>query len=83
MDDRTEGGLLADYFSESELAAELGKDIRTIQRYRVLREGPPVTFIGKTPFYNKGSARAWLKAREQRTARNRWRGRGVAVSGAG
>jgi hypothetical protein len=44
MDDGTEGGLLGDYFAENELATEFGVTVRTIQRWREDRKGPPVTF---------------------------------------
>jgi hypothetical protein len=80
MADRMEGGLLGDYFAENELAAELDVTVRTIQRWRADREGPPVTFIGNRPVYSKASVRAWLKNREEKAARNRRRDRGVAVS---
>ena len=33
-------GLLDDYLSEEDLAAELQKDVRTLQRWRKLRVGP-------------------------------------------
>jgi hypothetical protein len=69
----TEGGLLADFYTEQELAEEVRKDIRTVQRWRKLRIGPPVTFVGKTPFYRKPAARAWLSRRE-RTPPDRRRG---------
>jgi hypothetical protein len=55
-------GLLDEYLSEAQLAAELGKDIRTIQRWRKLRIGPPVTMKGITPIYNIATTRAWLSA---------------------
>jgi hypothetical protein len=70
MDNATRGGLLGDYFAENELAAELDVTVRTVQRWRADREGPPATFIGSRPVYNKASARAWLKSRE-RNARSR------------
>jgi hypothetical protein len=48
------------------MAAELGKDPRTLLRWRRERSGPPVTYIGKTPLYNQESAKAWLKRQERK-----------------
>jgi hypothetical protein len=55
-------GLLHDYLSEAELTAELDKDIRTLQRWRKLRIGPPFVTNGLTPIYNIDKARQWLPA---------------------
>jgi hypothetical protein len=57
--------LLEDYLSEDEMAAELNRDVRTLKRWRTLRKGPPVTWVGKTPKYHIQSARKWLQANEQ------------------
>ena len=59
---RTPPNLLADWLSEQALADELRKDIRTVQRWRGLRIGPPFVMNGKTPLYHVESARAWLAA---------------------
>jgi hypothetical protein len=55
-------GLLDEYMSEAELAAELGRDLRTLQRWRKLRIGPPFVMNGTAPIYNIDKARAWLAA---------------------
>jgi hypothetical protein len=55
-------GLLDEYMSEAELAAELDKDVRTLQRWRQLRIGPPFAMNGIMPIYNIGKARQWLAA---------------------
>lgn len=56
--------LLEEYFTEQQLAAELGITTRTTRRYRNDRIGPPVTYITGKPHYRKESARQWLLARE-------------------
>ena len=61
--------LLDEYLTRSELAAELGKSERTLERWERLGIGPPVTRNGITPIYNIPGARAWLRAQEQE-ARN-------------
>jgi Homeodomain-like domain len=55
-------GLLDDYMSEDELAAELDVHRRTVQRWRQLRIGPPFVMNGIMPIYNIGKARQWLAA---------------------
>ena len=57
--------LLDEYFTRPELAAELGKSERTLERWERLRIGPPVTRLGITPLYNIKGARTWLRAQEQ------------------
>ena len=63
--------LLDDSYSETELAGQLNKSERTVQRMRRLRIGPPFFLVGKTPRYNIESARAWLRSREVQPARRR------------
>jgi hypothetical protein len=70
--------ILARYFSESETAAELHKDIRTLQRWRASGVGPTPTHIGNTVYYGKDALRAWVlgQAREPgRVRRAQGRGR--------
>jgi hypothetical protein len=55
-------GLLDDYLSEAELAEELQKDVRTLQRWRKLGVGPPFTLTGVTPKYPRSGAARWLRA---------------------
>jgi hypothetical protein len=54
-------GLLDDYFSEQELAAELRKHPRTLLRWRKLRIGPPFAMNGDTPIYPRLGAAKWLQ----------------------
>jgi hypothetical protein len=55
-------GLLDDYLSEAELAEELQKDVRTLQRWRKLGVGPPFTLTGVTPKYPRSGAARWLES---------------------
>ena len=59
--------LLEDYMTPEELAAELDKSPRTIDRWARLRTGPPKTVIGKKPYYRREAVREWMlnKEREQ------------------
>ena len=58
--------LLDEYLTPAELAAELGVCTKTLDRWRVTGSGPPITKIGRKPFYSRESVRGWLQAREQR-----------------
>jgi hypothetical protein len=53
-------GILDDYYTRAELAAELGVDESTIERWDRLRIGPPRTRRGKTPYYSRKGAREWF-----------------------
>ena len=65
--------ILSDYLSEAEVAKQLGKSTRTVARWRALRVGPPVTFIGREPHYRIDAVRQWLVGREQKMVRERGR----------
>jgi hypothetical protein len=70
--------LLDDYFDEAQMAAEIKKSRRWLKRRRDEGRGPPVTWLGRTPFYHKGRARAWLDSCERpapRAHRHRQQGR--------
>jgi hypothetical protein len=58
--------LLADFLTADDAAAELKICERTLNRWRSLGEGPPVTKIGRRVYYRRRTLRAWLCAREQR-----------------
>jgi hypothetical protein len=57
--------LLADFLTPEELAAELKVCKRTLDRWERLRDGPPITRLGRRNFYNKKSLQAWISSRER------------------
>jgi excisionase family DNA binding protein len=57
--------LLSDYFTQEEAATELKVSARTVDRWRRLDEGPPITKLGRRTLYRRSSVQAWLRAREQ------------------
>jgi hypothetical protein len=63
--------ILAGYLTETDLAAQLKKSVRTLQSWRHGRKGPPWTQIGATIFYSEDGTRAWLKTLEQQPVRSR------------
>jgi excisionase family DNA binding protein len=58
-------GLLADYFSPSELAQHLGICERTLSRWHSLRLGPPRMVIGRKVRYRRAAVEKWLIQHEQ------------------
>ena len=58
--------LLAEYFTPGEAAAELKVCERTLSRWHLLGEGPPVTKLGRRILYRRSSLLAWLRGREGR-----------------
>jgi Helix-turn-helix domain len=52
--------------TEDEARAEVGvKCIRTLRRWRNLRQAPPHLRIGRKVYYRRGALQQWLLAREQ------------------
>lgn len=60
----TTDNLLADFLTQDEAAAELKVCERTLDRWRRLDEGPPITKLGRRVLYRRTSLLAWLHARE-------------------
>ena len=65
----TPAGLLGDYISEEQMASELGICRRTLQRWRRLRKGPPITRIAERVMFRRTAAQKWLLASEGRAFR--------------
>jgi hypothetical protein len=57
--------VLDGYMTEEELAAEIGRGVRTLARWRSLGEGPPYVRLGRQLFYKRASASAWLAGLER------------------
>jgi hypothetical protein len=60
--------LLADFLTQQEAAAELKVCERTLDRWRRLDEGPPITKLGRRILYRRSSLQVWLSARERCSA---------------
>jgi len=60
--------LLDDYLSTEQLAAELDVAPITVKRWQALKQGPPVTRIGRRVLYRRSSVQAWLVKQEQKRA---------------
>jgi Helix-turn-helix domain len=58
--------LLADFLTQDEAAAELNICERTLDRWRWLGEGPPITKLARRVLYRRSSLLVWLRTREHR-----------------
>jgi hypothetical protein len=59
--------ILAEFLTRQELASELRRSPRTLDRWEALRMGPPRTFVGRQVLYRRSSLIKWLAAQEQRS----------------
>ena len=57
--------ILSEFITREELAAELGCNPRTLDRWEVLSVGPPRTHVGRKILYRHASVKKWLASRER------------------
>jgi hypothetical protein len=60
--------ILSEFLTREELAAELRRNPRTLDRWDVLRIGPPRTHVGRQVLYRRASVQKWLAAQESAVA---------------
>ncbi len=60
--------LLADYLSRQQLADELRVDLRTLNRWRWQRKGPPATRIAGRVLFKRSDVQAWIEAQREAVA---------------
>lgn len=60
----TSKSLLDDYLTETEAATELHVCLRTLIRWRDLKQGPTHTKIGRRVYYKIETVAAWIASRE-------------------
>ena len=63
--------ILDGFITREQLAAELGKSPRTVDRWEVRRIGPPRVIVGRTILYRVESVRLWLQSCERHKGRRR------------
>ena len=56
--------ILAEFMTIEDLAVELGRNKRTLDRWDALGIGPPRTRVGRTVLYRRSSVQKWLVAQE-------------------
>ena len=56
--------ILEEFLTLEDLATELGRNKRTLDRWDALGMGPPRTRMGRTVLYRRSSVQKWLAAQE-------------------
>ena len=57
--------VLSEFLTKEELAAELRRNPRTLDRWDALGMGPPRTHVGRKVLYRRASVQKWLCAQER------------------
>jgi len=65
--------ILSEFLTKEELAEQLQRNPRTLDRWAVLGMGPPRTHVGRKVLYRRASVQKWLVAQEQAVAIDRQR----------
>ena len=60
--------ILSQFLTKEELAVELRRNPRTLDRWAVLGIGPLRTLVGRHVLYRRASVQKWLVAQEQCSA---------------
>ena len=71
METGTENSILSEYLTKAELAAQLHRSIRSVDRWALTGDGPPCVRIGRRSLYRRASVVEWLKSLEVTPGRPR------------
>ncbi len=63
--------VLSEYLSRDELALQLERCPRTLDRWDSLKIGPPRTILGRRVLYRRAAVAAWLLAQEEAPSNTR------------
>jgi hypothetical protein len=69
-----EKNILSEYLTKAELATQLRRSIRSVDRWALTGDGPPCVRIGRRSFYRRAAVIEWLRSLEitpGRVRRNR------------
>jgi len=69
LSDTAPTGVLSGYLPKAQLAEQLRRSIRTIDRMVLSGDAPPPTKIGRTTLYRREAVLEWLRSRELPAAR--------------
>jgi hypothetical protein len=62
--------VLEGFIRKTDLARQLNRSVRTLQRLAARRSGPPRIKVGRLIFFRSDSVRAWLAKQEKKPATN-------------
>jgi hypothetical protein len=60
----TANSVLKDYLTKAELAAQLDRSVRSIDRWSLTGYGPPSVRIGRRSLYRREAVLEWLRSLE-------------------
>ena len=64
METETQNHILREYLTKAELAAQLNRSIRSIDRWTLTGDGPPCVRIGRKSLYRREAVLEWLRGLE-------------------
>jgi hypothetical protein len=64
METGTENNILSEYLTKAELAAQLHRSTRSVDRWTLTGYGPPCVRIGRRSLYRRESVLEWLRGLE-------------------
>ena len=64
MERTTENNILSEYLTKAELAAQLHRSIRSVDRWALTGDGPPCVRIGRRSLYRRRAVVEWLRSLE-------------------
>jgi hypothetical protein len=73
-----ENSILNEYLTKAELAAQLHRSIRSLDRWALTGDGPPCIRIGRRSLYRRAAVVEWLRSLETTPRRVGRRQRGGA-----
>ena len=75
LTDTAPSSVLSGYLTKAQLAEQLGRSVRTLDRMALSGDGPPRTKIGRTTLYRREAVLDWLRSQEVPAARRNSRRR--------
>jgi len=63
--------LLSEFLTKEQLAVELRRNVRTLDRWDALSIGPPRTRLGRMVLYRRSGVQKWLADQEHSYRRSR------------
>ena len=67
------GGVLSEWITRKQLAAELGVSVDTLGRWESQRVGPPCIRVGRRVIYRRETVCEWLRRQEEHKREAFWR----------
>jgi len=64
MEIAKENSILSEYLTKAELAAQLRRSIRSVDRWTLTGDGPPCVRIGRRSLYRRDAVVEWLRGLE-------------------